>query len=130
MPKNNKKATEFLNECYELSDLKKTEIYIASLDSRSEYTSDVLAYISGFIHRKLILKEQCVYCAEYLRNSTIKKSSKFIDVVNRGRLTLPLVSIDFIVKISHGILKEIELSHALLKEMFFLCEYLLTISDK
>ena len=69
-------VAKFVEEYYELSDIEKTSIYMEALrDNCSEYTNDVLTYISGFIHRKIQMKEQCVDCAFFMENAVVRKSS-------------------------------------------------------
>ena len=58
-----------------LSETEINSIYLDSISYDTEYTGDVLNYVSGFIHRKLSKKEQCVYCSQYLNLNHGRKSS-------------------------------------------------------
>ena len=64
-----------------------------------------LHFLSGFIHKKLLKTEACLSCCEYLKNCTIRSSSKFIDFVNRGLLFKPNSSLNLIVKIADSCFK-------------------------
>ena len=48
-------------------------IYMDSLDTKSEYRSNVLNYISGFIQRSKVKTEQCISCKLFLSNLKIVK---------------------------------------------------------
>ena len=102
-------VANFVDEYYELSDIEKTSIYMEALrDSCSEYTNDVLTYISGYIHRKIQVKEQCVDCAVFMENAVVRKSSTFLRFVDRGKLTYPIKDLEQVVRLSHGLLKNFE----------------------
>ena len=49
---------------------------------------NVCTYMSGYIHRKLESKHDCVYCEEYLKNSETK-TCDLIEKKNLGGLVKP-----------------------------------------
>ena len=61
-----------------------------------------LHFLSGFIHKQLLKKEQCLSCHNYLENCTIRTSSKFLDFINRGTLYKPNSSLTLVVKIANS----------------------------
>ena len=66
-------------------------------DDSSEFNDNVLSYISGYIQRRVIAKEKCEYCIDFLKNSSSTTSS-FIEYVNEGGLFKPSKKLDFFSK--------------------------------
>ena len=61
-----------------------------------------LHFPSGFIHKKLLKKEQCLSCHNYLENCTIRSSSKFVAFIDRGYLFKPNSLLNLVVKIANS----------------------------
>ena len=76
-------------------------------DDSSEFNDNVLSYISGYIQRRVIAKEKCEYCIDFLKNSSSTTSS-FIEYVNEGGLIKPSEKLDFLVKKNNKILISFE----------------------
>lgn len=94
----------------------KDDIYLNCVNSRTEYISDILTYISGAIHRQLNNGESCLECSKYLSNVAVRDTSKFINFINRGGLTYPSTNINLIVKITNTCLNNH--SHLILKDKY------------
>ena len=59
-----------MNKTYALEDDNSVELYLERLEQENsyEFQANILNYISGYIQKKIISKEMCVYCHEYLEN--------------------------------------------------------------
>ena len=75
-----------------------------SLDTKSEYRSNVLNYISGFIQRSIVKTEQCISCKLFLSNLKIVKTSALLEIKDKSGLTRPTPIIEKIVTIADSIL--------------------------
>ena len=61
--------------------------------------------MSGYIHRKLESKHDCVYCEEYLKNSETK-TCDLIEKKKLGALVKPHPDIETIVNVTDCILSQ------------------------
>ena len=71
-------------------------LYCDSGDS-SEYCNEILSYISGYVHRRILFNEKCSGCYDFLKSSC-KKTSSFLNFVNEGGLCKPSEHVDFLIK--------------------------------
>ena len=76
-------------------------------DDSNEFNDNVLSYISGYIQKRVLAKEKCEYCIEFLKNSS-QTTSSFLEYVNEGGLIKPSEKIDFLVKKTSKILISFE----------------------
>ena len=72
----------------------------------SEYKENVLAYIAGFIQKKIVKVEHCSECIMFIRNSC-KSTSKFLDLRDQGGLIKPCDFMLEIVITSDSVLSQI-----------------------
>ena len=89
---------------------------MSTFNATSEYTNSTLTYISGYVERKLLTKEPCLCCAEHLKNSKIKATSKFLNFVNRGNLVQPNSNLNLVVKVTNSCVEQIKKSSNLLQQ--------------
>ena len=105
IPTDTKTSITMFEEQFDLNDeYSPTNLYLQSLAGTTQFKSDILNYISGYITRKVQLKEQCVYCSLYLRNLKIRSCGGLILQKNRGGLTTPPTSIEKVVKVADSVL--------------------------
>jgi len=71
-------------EVLESEEICQVREYIDALPSLSEYKSDVLVYIAGYVQRQILSKEQCIHCKNFLLNVKIVQTSHLLDIKNRG----------------------------------------------
>ena len=83
-----KEAVKIIEQTYEMSESEIHQI-CSSSNQKTKFSNDVVTYISGFIQHKIVKKEPCLSCSEYLANTTIRCTSSLINFVNRGKLTHP-----------------------------------------
>ena len=103
-------------------------IYMDSLDTKSEYRSNVLNYISGFIQRSKVKTEQCISCKLFLSNLKIVKTSALLEIKDKGGLTCPSPIIEKIVTIADSILNPKLSSGDILREKNLIDKvYLITL---
>jgi hypothetical protein len=110
LPVNSIKATNFVNETFELQD-SSTDIYMSAIQNNSEYKNSALNYIAGFVQKKVQEKEKCVNCSCYLNNCRIFKEGKFINFINRGGLIKPSKQVEKIVMLGESVFSLIVLKH-------------------
>lgn len=67
----------------------------------TDYVTDVVSYISGFVERSLKAKMKCEHCLSGISSSKIDLSA-LIKIKNRGGLTIPQVDIFKICKIAEN----------------------------
>ena len=82
------------------------DLYCDSGDS-SEYCNEILSYISGYVHRRILFNEKCSSCYDFLKSSC-KKTSSFLNFVNEGGLSKPSEHVDFLIKKTHTMLTKFE----------------------
>ena len=75
---------------------------MALLDNR--FIDNVLIYISGFIMKKILDKETCMYCYTYLKENKERISCELINFRQLGGLVYPLFDIVTIVQTSNKVL--------------------------
>jgi hypothetical protein len=80
--------------------------YMDSFSVLSEYKSDVLVYIAGYIQRTLAKNEDCIDCKLFLTNMKIVESSKLLNIKNQGPLCIPSVEVVKIVKVAHSLVEK------------------------
>ena len=102
------KAVKDISETFDLSDSDQTDIYLSAIEKTSEFSKNALTYISGFVQRKILKRETCLGCHDFLSKSKIKSTCKFIDSVNRGGLIHPNSNLNLIVKVSNSCIDEIK----------------------
>ena len=95
-------------DSFHLSDSEKTDVYLSAIEKSSEFTNNALTYTSGFIHRKLLKKETCLSCHEFLAKTTIRSTCQLIEFVNRGHLVHPSPAINLIVKVANSCFEDIK----------------------
>lgn len=79
--------------------------YMDSLLRHSEYKSDVLVYISGYVQRSIVKKETCINCKLYLSNMKVVQSSLILQIKNQGPLCIPSPDVVKIVKVAHSLVE-------------------------
>ncbi len=84
----------------------KVEEYFESLPTLSEYKSDIIVYIAGYVQRQILTKEQCIHCKLFLTNMKIVQTSLILDVKNRGPLCIPSAEVVKIVKVTHSVVEK------------------------
>jgi len=94
-----------LNEFLPENDESKDWIDLYLSNTESEYKSDVLVYISGYVQRTIMRKEQCVQCKAYISNLKIVQSSKLLNLKNRGPLVIPSAEFVKIIKVANSLLE-------------------------
>ena len=57
-------------------------------DDSNEFNDNVLSYISGYFQKRVLAKEKCEYCIEFLKNSS-QTTSSFLEYVIEGGLIKP-----------------------------------------
>ena len=82
------------------------DLYCDSGDS-SEYCNEILSYISGYVHRRILFNEKCSGCYDFLKSSC-KKTSSFLNFVNEGGLCKPSEHVDFLIKKTNTMLTNFE----------------------
>ncbi len=80
--------------------------YMDSLLTLSEYKSDVLVYIAGYVQRSIIKKENCIYCKLFLMNMKVVESSLILNIKNQGPLCIPSSDIVKIVRVTHSFVEK------------------------
>ena len=70
----------------------------------SEYKKNILVYVSGFIHRRVLGKESCTQCTAYLKDGKFAHSGDLIKRKNRGSLIIPHDSVVQVVKKENQVL--------------------------
>lgn len=107
LPTDSHSAVDIVNDFYDLN-CDWTQLYISSDSPLNEYKSNILTYVSGFCCRKLMKKENCVHCREYLFNYRIRNTSEFLNRKNEGGLILPNVHVDKVVKMTDRLLDSVK----------------------
>ena len=100
-----------ISETFELSDSDQTNVYLSAIEKTTKFSKNALTYISGFVQRKILKKETCLGCHDFLSKSKIKSTCKFIDSVNRGGLIHPSSNLNLIVKVTNSCIEEIKEKH-------------------
>ena len=96
-------SSQIVNE-YEL-DSEWMDEYVDHVDHVcSEYTSNILTYIAGYVQKKIMKVEKCSDCYHYLMNEKEETSSNFLDLKNEGGLQKPVQAINTIVKETESVL--------------------------
>lgn len=108
-------AVKLVDEYYDLN-CDDIEPYLQSFDDRHEFSDDILTYISGFINKKIIFKESCVFCRNFLVNSKIRSTCDIINIKNEGKLTQPDHRINIIIKVTDKIFHQFQLSNNIFVE--------------
>ena len=85
-----------------------TNMYFENCNGTNEYKDDILTYVAGFVTRRLISKENCKQCKEFLLNCRIRKSCDLLNLKNRGGLVTPGVHIDLIIKTANQLLETVK----------------------
>jgi len=103
----NLEETFVLNEMeLENEDESQCTQYIDSIATSSEYKSDILVYIAGYIQQAIIKKEECFECKLYLTNMKIVESSLILNIKNRGPLCIPSAEFVKIIKVAHSLVEK------------------------
>lgn len=110
-----KEAVKIIEQTYEMSESEIHQI-CSSSNQKTKFSNDVVTYISGFIQHKIVKKEPCLSCSEYLANTTIRCTSSLINFVNRGKLTHPSASLNIVVKIANSCLEQFMNSDDILQQ--------------
>ena len=72
LPQEPKKAIDMIEKSYDLDKDDEKAIYLYAMSGTSEFQKSTLAYISGFVHRRIMLNESCVHCQDFFKNTTIR----------------------------------------------------------
>jgi hypothetical protein len=80
--------------------------YINSILTQSEYKSDVLGYIAGYVQKTILTREQCSQCKIYLTDMKMVESNLLLDIKNRGPLCIPSGEVVKIVKVAHSVVEK------------------------
>lgn len=109
LPSNIEPCSNMISEKFDLNDDDQNaiEIYLSGLENSSEYVDNVLNYISGFIQKKVMKKESCVFCKFYLLNMKIRRCGALLHLKDRGGLTAPSPDIEKVVKIADSIYRNL-----------------------
>lgn len=83
-----------------------SEEYLNSVTTLSEYKSDILVYIAGYVQRTIIKKEECIDCKIFLANMKIVESSLLLNIKNQGPLCIPSAEVVKIVKVTHSLVEK------------------------
>lgn len=67
----------------------------------NRFLDNVIIYISGFIMKKILDRENCTYCFTYLRESKQRVSCELINFRQLGGLVYPLFDIVTVVQIAN-----------------------------
>ena len=118
LPAKLKKNISLVEETYALEDDNSVELYLERFEQEnsSEFQANILNYIAGYIQKKIVSKEMCVYCHEYLQNMESGNAKDLLRIKNRGGLTAPTRSFERIVRISNTLLTPILLKSNLFSE--------------
>ena len=77
------------------------EVPMTPINDANLFIDNVIIYISGFIMRKLIQKEQCTYCYTFLTENKQRVSCNLIRFRQLGGLVYPIFEIVTIVQITN-----------------------------
>ena len=80
--------------------------FASALNDENEYKLNILTYISGFLYKKLLKKEQCNHCVNTLSNSVFKSTSQFIEIRNKGGLKHPPTDLLNIVRVTNSVFQQ------------------------
>ena len=128
LPRDTKQAIDVVENSYDLTETEVQKIFFSSF-KRSVFSAAVLVYISGFVQFKIVKKESCLSCADYLKNTTIRCTSSLINFVNCGRLTQPSTNLHNVVRITNSCLEEIMDSDKILNKKNILQKILARSSE-
>jgi len=73
-------------------------------DDFTEYSIDVLEYISGFIVKKVLSKMKCIMCSDAIQDDN-RTSINLLDIKNRGGLKKPSKDVISLCKIGELVFK-------------------------
>ena len=105
-PVETKEAVELITSQFDLDVVDSwVDVYDRGQNLESDFKRNVCTYMSGYIHRKLESKHDCVYCEEYLKNSETK-TCDLIEKKNLGGLVKPHSDIETIVNVTDCILSQ------------------------
>ena len=72
LPSETNKAIELIENVYELGNEDKIEIYLNAMSNNSQVVKSTIPYISGFINSRILRKEGCIHCYEFMKNTTLR----------------------------------------------------------
>ena len=100
LPEKTQDARMLMNENFELENC--NVLHMLEKIVPSEYKSNVLNYIAGFIQRKILITESCQYCIDLLNNG-LKCTSSFLEMKREGKIITPEIHICEIVNLANNI---------------------------
>ena len=96
-----------MSELYSDFDLNLEIPIIESVKNNNRFLNNVIIYISGFLMKKIMDKENCTYCFTYLTENKQRVSCELINFRQLGGLVYPLFDIVSVVEITNKAIESV-----------------------